>query len=814
MATALPNPSPGDPILASHIDNIVTFIDGIGENVVDHGALGDNSTNDAAAFQAAHDALPATGGTIIVPTPTTKYAIATTITITKPVRVVGRGWGSILRANGSITAIFTVNDGGEGSIFEKMRLEGNKTATGGTILRGIEINGATDCTVRDVLFSGPNATTGLNFGVDIVGATSNRTKVLNCRFERLASSSGNGSAVLVEGSSYNQIVGNDIDASEFNNFDSAPGAAIALTQLVSANAASDNFIAFNVIHGHPQAGISIGSTSYTQFANQLPAGSRNLIIGNDIYDCGAAGGGDAGSGIAMVGRQSGHLIARNKIHGCGGAAGGYGIALSGSQRDSSVVSVTDASNATPIVITAAGHGRSNGQTVGVQGVTGNTAANGSWTVANVSGDTFELQGSVGNGAYAGGGLVGLASTAAYDESPDKIEIIDNQIYENDDHGLRINGPTNCVVQGNVFTSNGQRTANTFANVHIARVGGSLATGNSNLLVGNAFFGTQTDYQIEIAAGPTATAFFGNVIPIAGTSTYSDGGTSTVIGTNLLNGSLSGGAYDATVPAAVGTAAAGTAGTQARRDHVHPTGAGTPSTQAFADAAAVGTGPAAAMTDHKHAMPEAYPPEMIGRWDYDWNGRLGGTATVTGTGTLSYPSLTSQAIYAFLGTGATTGGTASHRLELGHNAVTGGMNGVGKCRLLQFTVEWSQLDADMDGWVYLTDENATTQPSDTARHIGIRHDGTTVYFSTADGTTEQATDISSFVSATLTQYFFDVTFDGTTAKLYVNGTLRATHATNVPANAATTVPIMRGFVINSANAAKTLGLGKFHPVFVV
>jgi hypothetical protein len=47
---------------------------------------------------------------------------------------------------------------------------------------------------------------------------------------------------------------------------------------------------------------------------------------------------------------------------------------------------------------------------------------------------------------------------------------------------------------------------------------------------------------------------------------------------------------------------GVATVAARRDHVHATGAGTPSTQAFGDAAATGSGPAASMTDHKHAMP--------------------------------------------------------------------------------------------------------------------------------------------------------------------------------------------------------------------
>ena len=58
----------------------------------------------------------------------------------------------------------------------------------------------------------------------------------------------------------------------------------------------------------------------------------------------------------------------------------------------------------------------------------------------------------------------------------------------------------------------------------------------------------------------------------------------------------------TTTAAVGTSAGGAATTPSKSDHVHATGAGTPSTQAFGDAAAIGAGPAAAMTDHKHAMP--------------------------------------------------------------------------------------------------------------------------------------------------------------------------------------------------------------------
>lgn len=90
----------------------------------------------------------------------------------------------------------------------------------------------------------------------------------------------------------------------------------------------------------------------------------------------------------------------------------------------------------------------------------------------------------------------------------------------------------------------------------------------------------------------------------------------------------------TTAAAIGTSAGGSATTPSKSDHVHATGAGTPSTQAFGDAAATGSGPAAAMTDHKHAMPAtpvgiAQPGPITGKaaW-YGWLGQYGGGAVVS------------------------------------------------------------------------------------------------------------------------------------------------------------------------------------------
>lgn len=69
------------------------------------------------------------------------------------------------------------------------------------------------------------------------------------------------------------------------------------------------------------------------------------------------------------------------------------------------VAITNATNATPIVITATSHGLSTGNRVVITGVGGNTAANGVWTITVTDANTFSLDGSVGNGAYTSGGFV-------------------------------------------------------------------------------------------------------------------------------------------------------------------------------------------------------------------------------------------------------------------------------------------------------------------------------------------------------------------------------------------------------------------------
>lgn len=92
--------------------------------------------------------------------------------------------------------------------------------------------------------------------------------------------------------------------------------------------------------------------------------------------------------------------------------------------DAAIKAITGATNANPIVITAASHGFANGDYVYIDGIVGNLAANGLWKVANQTTNTFEITrfdgtGVVGSGAYSSGGFaVCLGPSAAGDNLDD------------------------------------------------------------------------------------------------------------------------------------------------------------------------------------------------------------------------------------------------------------------------------------------------------------------------------------------------------------------------------------------------------------
>ena len=85
--------------------------------------------------------------------------------------------------------------------------------------------------------------------------------------------------------------------------------------------------------------------------------------------------------------------------------------------------VTAATNATPIVLTtSANHNVVAGDLVIVRGVTGNTAANGTFTAQAVTANTITLSESAGNAAYVSGGAVVKSAFAVEVMSPDGLRV--------------------------------------------------------------------------------------------------------------------------------------------------------------------------------------------------------------------------------------------------------------------------------------------------------------------------------------------------------------------------------------------------------
>lgn len=88
------------------------------------------------------------------------------------------------------------------------------------------------------------------------------------------------------------------------------------------------------------------------------------------------------------------------------------ISLGSCASQAAGITISNSTNATPIAVTlGAGHGLKNGDRIAVSNITGNTNANGEWTLANVGATTATLVGSAGNGAHGGTARVAVICDA-------------------------------------------------------------------------------------------------------------------------------------------------------------------------------------------------------------------------------------------------------------------------------------------------------------------------------------------------------------------------------------------------------------------
>lgn len=123
---------------------------------------------------------------------------------------------------------------------------------------------------------------------------------------------------------------------------------------------------------------------------------------------------------------------------------------------------TGSTNATPIVLTVnAGHGLKPDDRIAVSGITGNTAANGEWTISAVAATTVTLRGSVGNGTHGGTPLISvICDRTPFGRSHDVLVMLNNEILVGtvDIQGSDDNVTFATVVKGVALGANpGQRT---------------------------------------------------------------------------------------------------------------------------------------------------------------------------------------------------------------------------------------------------------------------------------------------------------------------------------------------------------------------
>ena len=92
---------------------------------------------------------------------------------------------------------------------------------------------------------------------------------------------------------------------------------------------------------------------------------------------------------------------------------------------------------------------------------------------------------------------------------------------------------------------------------------------------------------------------------------------------------------------------------------------------------------------------------------------------------------------------------------------------------------STADAHVSSILYGTATDPDSSGGITAEHCGFILDTTVLDASNSQGTTQTTTDISSGVTMTNLNAYYAVADSGTDIKYYVNGTLKATHTTNLP-----------------------------------
>lgn len=160
------------------------------------------------------------------------------------------------------------------------------------------------------------------------------------------------------------------------------------------------------------AGSAAGGDGWTAIGGGDGSAGLRIVADGDAQGIVVTSGLDGSNeAIRIVGNTGAPavFVLNNGAH--QGNSSGPGVRIQSTSSSSCVA--TNATNATPIVITKSGFGYfPTGTVVTISGVEGNTAANGTWTITRTGANTFSLDDSVGNGVFSGAGTITIASEDA------------------------------------------------------------------------------------------------------------------------------------------------------------------------------------------------------------------------------------------------------------------------------------------------------------------------------------------------------------------------------------------------------------------
>lgn len=119
--------------------------------------------------------------------------------------------------------------------------------------------------------------------------------------------------------------------------------------------------------------------------------------------------------------------------------------------------VIDASNTAPIrITTGTNHGLVTGDLATLDGVLGNTAADGEWTVTRLSDTVFSLDGSTGTGAYTSGGTVYWSDrySTAIDTRGGTMVLLSGNLYDSVVHCVQTSAVVTAINERPDFSTGG------------------------------------------------------------------------------------------------------------------------------------------------------------------------------------------------------------------------------------------------------------------------------------------------------------------------------------------------------------------------